>query len=334
MNEGPDCVTEPARPPGPTADDPFSDCSEPHWLPVDSLLPADSPRQAGEDAGHARMLARIDARLPAVIVHRGTMRVIDGMHRLRAARLRGDEMVQVRFFDGTEQEAFVLAVRANIAHGLPLSYDDRTRAAQRVIGSYPGWSDRAIAAVVGLGVRTVGQIRRRVRADFDTDESPARVGRDGRVRPLNSAEGRLRAAELLHQRPGASLREIAREAGVSPSTVSDVRLRLDRGDDPVPEAQRREDAPSEASLGDPHAGADLVTLLESLQNDPSLRVSESGRALLRWILSRSIRPSDWIELADKVPPHCTYIVINLARAYAAEWQQLAEDLERRGPEPA
>jgi uncharacterized protein YerC len=311
-----------------TDDDLFRGCSEPQWLPVASLLPADSPRQAGEDIDHVRMLARIDTRLPAIIVHRETLRVIDGMHRLRAARLRGNELIQVRFFDGTEQEAFVLAVRANIAHGLPLSYEDRTRASERVIAAHPGWSDRAIAAVVGLSVRTVGNVRRRIQVDRDAEQMSARLGRDGRVRPLNSAEGRLRAARLIRQRPDASLREIAREAGVSPSTVSNVRLRLERGDDPLPERQRRE-APTESRGGDEQVAADLPTLLQSLQNDPSLRFTESGRGLLRWIFSRSIRPSDWTELADKVPPHCTYIIVNLARACAAEWRQLAEDLERR-----
>jgi ParB-like chromosome segregation protein Spo0J len=316
------------RPGAPADDDPFDGCSEPQWLPVASLLPADSPRQAGEDLDHARMLSRLDTRLPAIVVHRETMRVIDGMHRLRAVRLRGSELIQVRFFDGTEQEAFVLAVRANIAHGLPLSYEDRTHASERVIDANPGWSDRAIAAVVGLSVRTVGNIRRRMQVDRDAEQSPARLGRDGRVRPLNSAEGRLRAARLIRQRPDASLREIAREAGVSPSTVSNVRLRLERGDDPLPERQRRP-SPDDGPADDEHVAADMLTLLQSLQNEPSLRFSESGRGLLRWIFSRSIRPSDWLELADKVPPHCTYIIVNLARACAAEWRQLAEDLEGR-----
>src|SRR5215204_7137150 len=69
-------------------------------VPVRSLLPADSPRQAGVDLEHTRMLAGIDERLPPIIVHRSTMRVIDGAHRLGAALLRGDEMIEVRFFDG------------------------------------------------------------------------------------------------------------------------------------------------------------------------------------------------------------------------------------------
>jgi transposase len=301
-------------------------CSEPQWLPVRSLLPADSPRQAGEDIEHTRMLAHVDADLPAIIVHRETMRVIDGMHRLGAARMRGDEMVQVRFFDGTAQEAFVLAVRTNIAHGLPLSYDDRTRAAERVIGSHPGWSDRAIAAVVGLGARTVGNIRRRLQRERNTSEALVRTGRDGRARPLNNAEGRLRASKLIRQRPEASLREIAREAGVSPSTVRDVRLRLERGDDPLPAGQpRRAEEPAGDRAGEPS----LDAMLQGLQNDPSLRFSESGRGLLRWILSRAIRDDEWIDVADKVPPHCTYIIASLARTCAEEWRQLAEDLEQR-----
>src|SRR5947199_10633529 len=59
-------------------------------LPVSSLLPGDSPRVAGENPEHVQLLAAA-RNLPPILVHRSTMRVIDGMHRLRAARLRGDE---------------------------------------------------------------------------------------------------------------------------------------------------------------------------------------------------------------------------------------------------
>lgn len=95
------------------------------------------------------MLAAVEAKLPPIIVHRATMRVIDGMHRLAAAKLRNDETIEVRFFEGTEQEAFVLAVKANISHGRPLSLTDRTSAAERIIVSHPAWSDRAIAVAAG-----------------------------------------------------------------------------------------------------------------------------------------------------------------------------------------
>lgn len=300
------------------------------WVPVGSLVRENSPRQAGEDIEHTRMLASVDQRLPPIIVHRATMKVIDGNHRLGAAILRGDELIEVRFFEGTEQEAFVLAVHTNIAHGLPLSLADRTQAAERIIASHPNWSDRAIASVTGLGARTVGNVRRRSLMGAD-DEVKARTGRDGRVRPLDNAEGRLKASAIIKERPEASLREVAREAGVSPSTVRDVRKRIERGEDPVPQVRRgRGDGQAGKSFG--HGAPDgprLASMLEGLMTDPSLRFTESGRTLLRWIFSRAIRSDERLDVAAKVPPHCTYIVANVARVCAEEWLQLANELEQR-----
>jgi len=281
------------------------------------------------------MLAKLDERLPPIIVHRQTMRVIDGTHRLGAAVLRGDEMIEARLFDGTEQEAFVLAVRTNIAHGLPLSLADRTRAAERIIASRPDWSDRAIASATGLGARTVGNVRRRVQDGSDTELTQARRGLDGRVRPLDNAEGRLRALVIIEKRPEASLREIAREAGVSPTTVRDVRQRVQRGEDPVPQVRRRRGTAKDVEQGTNgvSAGPALVAMLQGLQNDPSLRFSESGRTVLRWILSRAVRSDERLDVAAKVPPHCTYIIANVARACADEWLQLANELDRRNTGP-
>ncbi|MEU8378582.1 ParB/RepB/Spo0J family partition protein, partial [Streptosporangium sp. NPDC048865] len=99
--------------------------SEVETVPVRSLLSADTPRSMGEDLRHIRLLSSLETVLPPVIVHRSTMRVVDGMHRLRVAMLREDREIRVRFFDGDERDAFVIAVRENIAHGLPLSAADR-----------------------------------------------------------------------------------------------------------------------------------------------------------------------------------------------------------------
>jgi ParB-like chromosome segregation protein Spo0J len=307
--------------------------SSTEWVDVDALLPADSPRREGEDQEHIRMLAEVEGRLPPIVVHRATMRVIDGMHRLGAAALRGDRQIEVRYFDGSAEDAFVLAVQTNIAHGMPLSAADRTTAAERIIASHPVWSDRAVAAATGLGARTVAGIRRRVRAQGDGGEPAARMGRDGRVRPVDSAEGRRRASEVIRQQPGASLRTIARAAGVSPSTARDVRRRMERGEDPVPRG-RGETPRSDGSVaglpverGGPTTGtADLV---RGLMSDPALKFSESGRALLRWISSRAIHAAERRDVAGAVPPHCSYLVANLARQCADEWLLLAADLEQR-----
>src|SRR5262245_30551600 len=85
-------------------------------VPLRQLLPADSPRSGGEDAKHIRVLAATDAALPPILVHRATMRVVDGMHRVGAARLQGRDEILVEFFDGSEAEAFVVAVRKNMDH--------------------------------------------------------------------------------------------------------------------------------------------------------------------------------------------------------------------------
>lgn len=303
-------------------------------MPVRSLLPADSPRLAGEDIEHTRMLARLDVRFPPIIVHRSTMRVIDGTHRLGAALLRGDELIEAQLFDGTDQEAFVLAVKTNIAHGLPLSLADRTQAAERIITSHPDWSDRAIASATGLGARTVGNIRQRLHLGAETEAVRARTGLDGRVRPLDNAEGRLKASMIIEKRPDASLREIAREAGVSPSTVRDVRRRLQRGEDPVPQVRRRRNhAKSTTADGGPLGKQRLASMLKGLQSDPSLRFTESGRTVLRWIFSHAIRSDERLDVAAKVPPHCTYIIADVARACAEEWLQLANELEHRISDP-
>ncbi len=130
-------------------------------VPVSLLLPADSPR-ARENPEHVRALAASDAMFPPVIVHRATMRVIDGTHRVRATVLRGRKQVPVRFFRGTAQDAFILAVEVNARHGLPLTSADRITAAERIVRSHPEWPDRAVASTTGLSVATVCAIRRQV----------------------------------------------------------------------------------------------------------------------------------------------------------------------------
>jgi len=146
-------------------------------IPLAAILPADSPRLAGENAGHIRVLAELQVALPPIVVHRDTMRIIDGMHRFRAAALRGDSDIEVCFFDGKEDDAFVLAVQSNVTHGLPLSRSDRARAALRILASHPSWSDRMIAGAAGVSPKTVGAIRRR--SIVEIPQLAARVGADG-----------------------------------------------------------------------------------------------------------------------------------------------------------
>jgi ParB-like chromosome segregation protein Spo0J len=320
-------------------------------VPVLSLRPADSPRLNGEDKAHIARLAETETPLPPILVDRRTMRVIDGMHRLMAASLQGRETIDVVFFDGSKADVFLLAVQENVAHGLPLSQADRRAAAERIIASHPHLSDRAIGHSAGLAAKTVAAIRKN--SSEELTQSNARVGRDGRVRPLNSGAGRRRAAELLTQQPYASLRDVARAAGISPATVLDVRKRLERGQSPVPErpaaSAARAAAAGDGTAGDGTAAGvgddaslrairfssraaeppDPAAAVEKLLRDPSLRNNERGKGMLRLLHVNAAGVEQLPDVAAAVPPHCVGIVVQLARQYATMWHDFARELDGR-----
>jgi len=175
-----------------------------------------------------------------------------------------------------------------------------------------------------------------------------RIGRDGRVRPLDSGAGRRRAAEFLTQQPDASLRDVARVAGISPATVLDVRKRLERGESPVPEksaasatrkgassngaeaAAESTGAPAPASRFSSRAAAppDPAAAVEKLLRDPSLR-NEREKGMLRRLHVNAVGVMQLPDVAATVPPHCVGIVVQLARQYAKMWQDFARELDGR-----
>jgi ParB-like chromosome segregation protein Spo0J len=281
-------------------------------VPLLALRSGKSPRLEGEDRAHIAWLAETEAPLPPILVDRRTMQVIDGMHRLMAASLNGRETIDVEFFDGPPKDVFLRAVEANVAHGLPLSQPDRRAAAVRIVASHPHLSDRAIAEKVGLAARTIASIRRR--SGNGLPQLNARVGRDGKVRPLDSAEGRRRAARLLAQCPDASLREVAKAAGISPATAGDVRRRLKLGQEPA---------------GGDSDGRAPAPVLAKLLRDPSLRHNDHGRRLLHLLQNNAVGAQEWSGIVDALPPHCAVLLVQLARQYARMWLGFARELDER-----
>ncbi|GAA2591620.1 ParB/RepB/Spo0J family partition protein [Streptomyces axinellae] len=287
-----------------------------------------SPRTSGEDPEHIETLLSTEGELPPILVHRPTMRVVDGLHRLKVAQLRGDTKIVSRLVDGTESDAFVLAVEANIRHGLPLSLADRKRAAVHIIGTHPQWSDRRVASATGISAGTVADLRRRG-GDSGTE---ARIGRDGRIRPADGSGRRRLAAELIRSDPGLSLRQVAKQVGISPETVRDVRGRLERGESPVPDGSIRLRAESHPlHRTEPGfartVGRDRLAMLERLKADPALRLSETGRILLRMLTVHSIDGQEWERILHNVPPHLYSVVAEFAREHARVWTGFADSLD-------
>ncbi|MFG1889100.1 ParB N-terminal domain-containing protein [Micromonospora sp. NPDC049051] len=291
---------------------------------IDSLLPAESPRLGGINDDHVRLLAQSEIPLPPILVQLRTMRVIDGMHRLKASQLNGAASIRARLLNDDDGSAYLRGVTTNIAHGLPLSLADRRAAASRLIKMYPHWSDRSLGRAAGLSGKTIGALRR----DLGEATPGQRTGRDGRIRPVSNATSRKVVSELLTQRPTASLREIARTAGVSPNTVRSVRDKMEREGpaDDDHSAGLRPHLEGPGVLLVRHLRTD--TTLANLSRDPSLRYTEAGRALLRMLHHHSSAPIDG-RLVAALPPHCLPVVAQVARNLAGQWEGLADLVERR-----
>lgn len=299
-------------------------------LPLDSLGRGPFRRVTGTDEAHVRLLAEVANfdELPPILVQRGSLRVIDGAHRLEAAKARGEKLIRARVVDCTDDDAYVLAVCANTLDGLPLCRADRVASARRILGWHPDWSDRAIGTVTGLSAGTVGGIRQE--SASEAGQFTKRLGRDGRRRPVTALKGRERAAEYIAAWPDAPLREVARQTDVSLGTAADVRARMRRGLDPViPGGDGRGGGGGRRQGRHPAAAPRWPQLAPKLADDPSLRYTEGGRAFLRWMTTLMTGTAQWREFADAVPAHWLDDVGRVAEQASEEWRCFAEHLRRR-----
>lgn len=325
-------------------------------LPVGRLDLSGSPRLGGIEKRHVSALAQLDpSALPPVLVHQQTLRVIDGVHRVHAAIMRGDATIAAELIECDETEVFIRAVQANSSHGLPLSLEDRRAAGRRILGTHPHWSDRMIAKIAGLSPNTVGALRRsRVGAG---DASGHRIGLDGRVHRLSLGDTRHAVREALARDPGASVRELARTVGISVGWAHLLRREVLDGElhEGVPtegmRVEARGDGDSQADAeGHLHSHADAEgdarwrqaagrrypggravpgSLVKMLAADPSLRLNEQGRGLLRLLGVQAIDPAQWSNLVDVVPAHRADVVIELAESFSKTWGRFADELKRR-----
>lgn len=149
---------------------------EPVMIPLD-LISDDTyyqPRTAGISESHVKVLMESDpaAWPPALISppENGMHRVIDGAHRVEAARRLKLPALPCRIDSDAD---YFTAVQANIAHGLPLAINDRKAAARWLAKSEPNLSLREIGRRVGLSDKTVRRAIESGNAE-SPQESPAR----------------------------------------------------------------------------------------------------------------------------------------------------------------
>jgi hypothetical protein len=313
-------------------------------VPVDSLNPSFYLLRSDTSAAHVQVLAdaAATAELPPILVQQEGFRIIDGLHRFEVARQREEPYVKARVVDCSDGVALVLAIRSNTMHGLPLTRADRISGAKRILAEHPDWSDRAVAEVAGLSAKSVAHLRD-YSESLESELPGKRLGRDGKLHPVNGAEGRKRVVDYISVHPDASIRQIAGEVGVSLGTVHDVRSRLRQGMDPLNYPATREGrwftAETKQSMN--HADGSAARRADvprptwpeisgKLSSDPALRYSEGGRAFLRWIGQHAAMTEEWRVVADAVPSHWLAEVGLLADGVIEEWRRFAEWLRLRG----
>jgi len=328
-------------------------------VPVDALSPGPHLRQGGTNSAHVQLLidAASSSELPPILVQEDGWRLIDGAHRLEAAKLRGDHTIRARFLDCTDSEALVLAMKANTSHGLPLAKTERISGAKQVLTAHADWSDRAIAGITGLSAKTIASLRSR--SPGALDPGTKRVGRDGRQRPVTAGDGRRRAAEYISANPNATLRQVARETDVSLGTVHDVSARLRRGVSPergghhgggrlaihpidrttapapaITPAIIRAVAPATAPTplrrknhtDPPPTWAGIAA---KVANDPAIRYTDGGKEFLRWMALHASDPDRWRDFAATIPAHWHGVIAPIAESISKEWTQFADRLNTR-----
>jgi len=297
-------MTEPGQPQTISA-------STPQRLPVDQLRSGFSPRSR-LDPDHVERLVELHAQWPPIVVHADTMAVVDGSHRLAAARCLGMRSVQVVMFEGTFEQASVEAIRANVEHGLPLSLSDRKRAATDLLGRHAEWSDRFLGKVCGLAPKTIA----RIRADYEATTAKAsdvqrpmcRLGRDGRLRPISPGALERAVSAAIAEDPGASLRTLARRTGASPETVRRIRRLL-------------ANAPAAASAARP--------MSQPWREDAALATTEERVEFATWFDRHCVETDECSVHIDHIPLSRVYEVIDEVRRRIGVWDTFARDLTRR-----
>ncbi len=286
----------------------------PGELEVVSLDVGVSLREGGVSAAHVERLRADPGRWGPLLVSSRSGRVLDGQHRTLAATSLGLRRLAVLWFEGDAEEEYLEFVRANLRSPLPLARGDRQRAARLLLARQPQSADRLIGALSGVSPKTVARLRTRVEGE---GAPSARVGRDGRVRPLDAAAQRARIVDALLENPDASLRTIARELEVSPETVRRLRIALDQQCGSIAESDP-------FTLG--NAGG---TQWNGCGSGSSEGVLADGSVALAFLERSVVTDSDIDPCAEAVPLSRVYEIADEARRRAAAWHRLADLIERR-----
>lgn len=158
----------------------------------------------------------------------------DGFHRFFATKTNGKTSIIADIHKGTQRDAVLYSLNANVPHGLTLTNDDKRKAVLVMLGD-PEWSkltDRAIARHCGCSHMTVGRLRNPEPASgTSATKSPAEIGTSATPVKLQSPQS----------------------AGTSATNA------------PVAKTQKQQEA--EQNAADAHGDSDPIAMLEEAQKE-------------------------------------------------------------------
>lgn len=127
--------------------------------------------------------------------------LVDGFHRLAAARRAGIKTIGAVVTDGSMDEARWLSCGANKNHGLRRTNADKRKAIRAALMARPELSDTVLAAHVGVSNGTVGSYRAELAEAGVIRDVQVRTGLDGRKNDIkkNNDARKARIAALAER---------------------------------------------------------------------------------------------------------------------------------------
>jgi ParB-like chromosome segregation protein Spo0J len=327
-------------------------------LPVARIAAGPKVRKERIDLDHAqRLVPVLDACPPIKVREVGDgYQLVDGQHRLSAAKFGNRPTIRGVVLALSDAEAFVESVKSNHDHGLPLTFAERSTAAARMVELYPDWSDRVIANACAVHESVIAGLRPTAR---DAQLDGKRTGADGKRRPATKADQQAKRkviADVLEKNPDWSLHRVAEFAGASPMTVASVRTEMEQKKSPgvgpggpsveppdsagtAPGDDRSEEGADPAprhlapvpDRGDeeptPTVGDYLNWWPQRWAEDVEMQQSNAARDFARLMDRRMFRGPEAEDIAECCPVSRRKHAITAARYMADAWTALADQLE-------
>jgi ParB-like chromosome segregation protein Spo0J len=219
-----------------------------HDLIFDRTL---NPRLEGVDMEVVEFYASIFREVvwPPILVDRATHKLLDGWHRVEAAKRAGVYTLPVQWVDAREEELFALAVKANLGHGVHLTKEERYRAISRL--QRESWTNERIAAFLGSSPAMVGKTEKAedLRIKFKVAAHP------GAALPIETLVEVTRLPQEYHD----EIAELACEVDAAPTDVRRTVRAIKKGEVDTPQDIRR-------MMTDPEFAKSRKTAMATLDN--------------------------------------------------------------------